>query len=287
MELAVSTPPAFAVEVIARYLRSAEMLGQRTAEMHLALASGGHRDFEPEALTGRDIDDLSAEINIRRRSRFPPSNPGSKRFLPDISSTRPGFSPALMRRSRKQPSTNHFHEQQKRESMATITSARSMGRQRLRHSRFRRGADPNRCGGARSFRRSVTSPGMLRSYHYAAYAGLFAFTRIDRTICATRSLGRDLAAMGLGGLSAPATEGGGRASFLPREPAVRGLLLRLHACKALYELSYELNNRPDWVRIPLGRSHALLWVPRSHAADDWSTTDDHCRADRLRSPPLE
>jgi predicted trehalose synthase len=28
--------------------------------------------------------------------------------------------------------------------------------------------------------------------------------------------------------------------------------------KALYELAYELNNRPDWVRVPLSGLHKLL-----------------------------
>jgi predicted trehalose synthase len=43
-----------------------------------------------------------------------------------------------------------------------------------------------------------------------------------------------------------------RALFVPALPAQRDALLRLFVLgKALYELHYELNNRPDWVRIPL------------------------------------
>ena len=39
---------------------------------------------------------------------------------------------------------------------------------------------------------------------------------------------------------------------MPAEPAQRDALLQLFMLdKALYELNYELNNRPDWVRIPL------------------------------------
>jgi predicted trehalose synthase len=42
------------------------------------------------------------------------------------------------------------------------------------------------------------------------------------------------------------------APFLPAEPSERDALLQLFVLdKALYELNYELNNRPDWVRIPL------------------------------------
>ena len=41
----------------------------------------------------------------------------------------------------------------------------------------------------------------------------------------------------------------GTADFLP--PESRGLLAAYGLDKALYELLYELNNRPAWVRIPL------------------------------------
>ena len=35
--------------------------------------------------------------------------------------------------------------------------------------------------------------------------------------------------------------------------------------KALYELGYELNNRPDWVRIPLAGILQLLQSPEAAA----------------------
>jgi maltose alpha-D-glucosyltransferase/alpha-amylase len=42
------------------------------------------------------------------------------------------------------------------------------------------------------------------------------------------------------------------ASILPADPAqVRLLLDALVLEKAAYELEYEINNRPDWVEIPL------------------------------------
>ena len=42
------------------------------------------------------------------------------------------------------------------------------------------------------------------------------------------------------------------AAFLPPEPAAFAVLLDAFMLdKAFYELVYELNNRPDWVRIPL------------------------------------
>ncbi len=43
-----------------------------------------------------------------------------------------------------------------------------------------------------------------------------------------------------------------KGSHLPKTPEESAVLLDAHLLeKALYEISYELNNRPDWVRIPL------------------------------------
>jgi maltose alpha-D-glucosyltransferase/alpha-amylase len=106
-------------------------------------------------------------------------------------------------------------------------------------------------------RRAKYSPlkdvaGMVRSYGYAAYAALFAFTlhapddygmletwadtwqhwAADAFLSGYRST------MGAGGL-------------VPDTDAFNRLLSAFVLEKATYELAYELNNRPDWVRIPL------------------------------------
>ena len=47
--------------------------------------------------------------------------------------------------------------------------------------------------------------------------------------------------------------------FLPPNPETFAVLLRSFTLdKALYELLYELNNRPDWVCIPLHGIHSLI-----------------------------
>jgi maltose alpha-D-glucosyltransferase/alpha-amylase len=94
---------------------------------------------------------------------------------------------------------------------------------------------------------------MLRSFSYAAYAALFAHSagragELERTEPWARAWGRWIGAAFLKGYLAAA----GDAPFLPADPAERAGLLDLFVLdKALYELNYELNNRPDWVRIPL------------------------------------
>ena len=107
-------------------------------------------------------------------------------------------------------------------------------------------------------RRQKDSPlkdvaGMLRSFSYAAYAALFAHAagrpgEVDRLEPWARAWQSWVGASFLRGYMATA----GAAPFIPDDPAHRAALLELFLIdKALYELQYELNTRPDWVRIPL------------------------------------
>ena len=93
---------------------------------------------------------------------------------------------------------------------------------------------------------------MLRSFHYAAYA---AFLRTDHRRSA--ALGRGdlypvLAPVGVGCLPANLSPGGGRRALHPADrKELKTLLDAYLLSKAVYELGYELNNRPHWVAIPL------------------------------------
>jgi maltose alpha-D-glucosyltransferase/alpha-amylase len=59
-------------------------------------------------------------------------------------------------------------------------------------------------------------------------------------------------------------EKAGSAVFIPKDQDDLRLLLRSFLIlKALYELRYELNNRPKWVAIPMRGILRLLDNPRS------------------------
>jgi maltose alpha-D-glucosyltransferase/alpha-amylase len=103
--------------------------------------------------------------------------------------------------------------------------------------------------------------GMLRSFHYAAYTGLFG--RAGPTSQENPAFMEPwilfwhqwVTAGFLRAYMDSASEG----SFLPRtrreiEVLLDGLLLE----KATYELRYELNNRPDWVKVPIAGILQLL-----------------------------
>ena len=110
-----------------------------------------------------------------------------------------------------------------------------------------------------SVRRLKRSPlrdvaGMIRSFHYAAYTvllGHFGGLRpedFDKLDPWARFWHHWVSAAFMGAYLDAAREG----SFLPKNPKdvailIDGFLLE----KALYELRYEMENRPDWIAIPV------------------------------------
>ena len=115
-------------------------------------------------------------------------------------------------------------------------------------------------------RRKKRSPlqdvaGMLRSFHYAAYAPLLQEGNAGRS--SHEELQRSWAQYWQKWVSATFLktylEVSGDAIFIPRGREELALLLDVHLLdKAVYELGYELNNRPSWVRIPLDGISQLL-----------------------------
>src|SRR5437762_3271472 len=124
-------------------------------------------------------------------------------------------------------------------------------------------------------RRAKQSPlkdvaGMVRSFGYAAYAALFAFTVHAPDEYAPLAPWADTwehwaTDAFLKGYAAAA----GDSPLLPRDRGERDALLTAFTLdKALYELGYELNNRPDWVRIPLVGIQKLTESPGAKTAKD-------------------
>jgi maltose alpha-D-glucosyltransferase/alpha-amylase len=95
--------------------------------------------------------------------------------------------------------------------------------------------------------------GMLRSFDYAAAAAGCHGQNESRAACAAIAQlidgwRREVKAAFLEGYRA----GIGSCAVCPREPALADALIRLFVLeKALYELRYELENRPQWLVIPL------------------------------------
>ena len=117
-------------------------------------------------------------------------------------------------------------------------------------------------------RRKKRSPlqdvaGMLRSFHYAAYAPLLQQENGERPSREELRAWVKCAQYWQKWVSAAFLkaylEVSENSIVIPQEREELALLLDLYLLdKAIYELGYELNNRPTWVRIPLDGISQLL-----------------------------
>jgi len=118
--------------------------------------------------------------------------------------------------------------------------------------------EPSRPLSERRIKRSALRDvaGMLRSFDYAPYAVMLGQAQgsvvraedVSKLDEAGRIWSR---AVSDAFLRAYLDESGGARHLPPTKEEVRALLDAHLLEKALYEIAYELNNRPDWVRIPL------------------------------------
>ncbi|WP_076998361.1 maltose alpha-D-glucosyltransferase [Variovorax sp. KK3] len=243
------------------------MLGRRTAELHLALASGrGDAAFDPEPLRAEDVqamhehalaDAQSTLAQLRERIAKLPA------LAQEDAQALLSRQEALLARARP----------------ATAGAAGGTRGVKTRfHGDYHLGqvlvsdndfviidfeGEPTR-----SFdeRRAKSSPlrdvaGMLRSFNYARWAALKRVAqnadelqRLDGPVRDWEAVTREAF------LDAYAATMGGHEAIAPIDLP---LLELFELEKALYELRYELNNRTDWVQVPLQGLIALAGRPAS------------------------
>jgi trehalose synthase-fused probable maltokinase len=260
--MAAEVPKAVAT-VMGGYPGTAETLGRRTAEMHLALAADStDKAFAPEPFSKEDFEALVADAIGQAHKALQALESPAQPLPPGVAD-----SAALLVQSRET-----LFERIRVAPTLEFTAAkiRVHGDYHLGQVLWSEGdfylldfeGEP-----ARSIeeRRRKQSPlkdvaGMMRSFGYAAYAGLFAHaasrpSELERLDPWARLWQIWTTAAFLRGYFTTAAG----ASFVPAVDAQRDALLQLFVLdKALYELNYELNNRPDWVRIPLRGIFDLL-----------------------------
>jgi maltose alpha-D-glucosyltransferase / alpha-amylase len=270
LRLAAADAPKRVLDVMGGYLRTAETLGRRTAEMHVALASdASDAAFSPEPFTAEDLAAESADAMAQAAKAVETLDAIMR--APDGPS--PGLVADVAERARELVSSRErlLDNVKGGPAFEFMTSKiRIHGDYHLGQVLWAEGdfyildfeGEPAR---PLEQRRAKQSPlkdvaGMLRSFSYAAYAGLFGhasarpdeFARLEPWAWIWQSWASGAFLRGY----FSGTEG---AMFLPANPVHREMLLRFFMLdKALYELNYELNNRPDWVRIPLWGIFDLL-----------------------------
>ncbi|HLI26638.1 MAG TPA: maltose alpha-D-glucosyltransferase [Chloroflexota bacterium] len=273
LELAADEPPPLAHETIGAYLGSAALLGQRTAELHCALAAPTtNPEFAPEPFTPfyqrslfqsmRALVGPTFEALRQRLDRLPAAAQAEARALL-------GQESVILARLR-----------------AVTTQPLPAARIRI-HGDYHLGqvlytggdfvildfeGEPVRPLSERRLKRSPLRDvaGLLRSFHYATAAAL-----IDRQNAGLLSeealpqltrwaawwqlwVSAQFLRAYLTTLAREAPEG---PPLLPaRRDQVQVLLDAFLLEKAVYEIGYELSMRPSWVAIPLRGLRALLGV---------------------------
>jgi maltose alpha-D-glucosyltransferase / alpha-amylase len=256
VELSEQPASQVARDHVGIYLESAAALGRRTAALHMALAlPSADLAFAPEPLTVADLNTAFAELRQRASAAFDVLKENLAQLPDDLVEL------AALLLSRRRNILDRFRP----------FAGEELRAQRIRiHGDYHLGqvlrvktdyviidfeGEPAR---PLSERRSKQSPlkdvaGMLRSFSYAAYSTLMNYTTrrpedLTRLEPWAQLWERSSAAEFLRAYR----EAARTSEFLPAgKEAFRRLLDVYLLDKALYELRYELNNRPTWLRIPL------------------------------------
>jgi trehalose synthase-fused probable maltokinase len=266
LDMARREAPAEAQGPIGAYSQAAWLLGKRTAEMHLALA-GESEDpaFAPEPFTPfyqrslyqsmRTLTEKTFGLLRRSLKSLPEELRGEgERLAARQDEVLARFRGIVGRRVTALRTRVHgdYHLGQVLRSGADFVIIDFEGEPAVPLSTRRLKRSPLR-----------DTAGMIRSFHYAAHHGLHsleergASRREDRPALEPWAEHWYLwvsAAFLRGYLEAAAG-----AAFLPTEgDEVESLLTVYLLGKAIYELGYELNNRPQWVHLPLAGIRQLL-----------------------------
>lgn len=258
--------PDEARQRIGPYLDSAALLGRRTAELHLALASApDDPHFAPQPFSEANQHELANSGLQLLRATFDTLRRLAD-GLPDHARQEAVRVLALQEKARQR-----FQSLAGLKNSACVT--RIHGDYHLGQVLFT-GSDfvivdfegePARPLTERRKKRLPLQDvaGMLRSFHYAAYTPLL------RQANAAPMPQDDMQSFGVWAqywqlwVSAiflkTYLDVSGNAAFIPQSREELSLLLDIYLLdKAVYELGYELNNRPSWVRIPLDGISQLL-----------------------------
>jgi maltose alpha-D-glucosyltransferase/alpha-amylase len=258
LELSKEAIPSLVHETTGPYLESARLLGQRTGELHLALASAaGDPTFAPEPFTDfyrrslyQSMRNLTAQNLDLLRQRM-------NTLAEDVR----GYAQEVL--DRRGEILNQFYQVIAQRISASLI--RTHGDYHLGQVLYTGNnfviidfeGEPARPITERRLKRCPLRDvaGMLRSFHYAANAllsGQANFLVRPEDLPALEKWARFwqtwISAIFLNSY----LETTKQASFLPRDQRELQVLLDIYLLeKAVYEIGYELNCRPDWVRVPI------------------------------------
>jgi maltose alpha-D-glucosyltransferase/alpha-amylase len=264
LELAQGDVPTEISDLVGPYIESARLLGQRTGEMHLALAGAPSGDFAPEPFSRLYQRSLLQTLQDAVRSGLEQVRSQASKFQEPLSTEASRLINAegiLIGRleglldhridARRIRIHGDYHLGQ---VLRTATDfviidfegepLRPLTERRLKRSPLRDVA------------------GMLRSFHYAASTVMFGGDISGGDTSSPKFAGhaanlwyRWVSASYLRGYRDTVAGSG----LLPIDDSDFQLLLDVFLVqKAVYEVGYELNNRPDWLHVPVRGLISLL-----------------------------
>lgn len=238
------------------YLEMVSLLGKRTAELHLSLASASERvEFKPEPFS-----------LLYQRSIYQSFQGLVRKTIQTLRNNIKAIPKRLIKEARSVISSEQKILIQAQKILQKKISAmkirvhgdyhlgqviytgndfiiidfegeplRALSERRLKHSSFKDVA------------------GLIRSFHYVVYATLFLHPSVrSEDVELLKEWIEPWYKYTSGIFLQSYLKRIGEDSFIPKEREELEILLRIYILeKAIYELEYELNNRPDWIIIPL------------------------------------
>jgi maltose alpha-D-glucosyltransferase/alpha-amylase len=253
-ERRIATEPPHA-DIHGAYLERMRTLGQRTAQLHLALATpSGDPAFDPEPIRRRDLGDWARHAREEAVSTLE----FLERRIPDLKGAAHDEARALLERRSKLLAKIDSHVATEADGVKIrYHGDYHLGQVLLASNDFVIVDFEGEPARPLTERRQKHSPlrdvaGMLRSFNYAACAALLRIgTERPEDYARLEPLGAQWESEVRKIFLHAYQESAGSGTLFRSFDEARGLLELFELEKALYELRYELNNRPDWVCVPL------------------------------------
>ncbi len=262
LALAPLEPPLDLTEHFAPYLRYAEILGQRTGELHVAFATPTDDPaFRAEPIT---IDDVRSTVQDAR-DQAQRAFAALERHGSPAEPARASVAALLGRRAECLAYVDALSTEPKGAIKTRIHGDYHLGQVLIVQDDVMIVDFEGEPARPADERRQKTAPlrdvaGMLRSFSYAAEtATRDVAARFPESAPRVAALATEWLALVEAQYFAAYEAATAASPIRVKDETSRRALLRLYlVAKALYEVNYEINNRPDWIETPVRGVLALL-----------------------------